>query len=209
MGSPPSLTLKVTDNRNQCFMPGFLLKSEDPMSNQDFTRGAATNPRASDADRGAKSVKDAFSTASSFAEETAGKVKQAASDTAETLAGEVKGLLNRQVGSGADMLGCVARSARRAAEDLERDSPQIAGLVRTLACQVDGYANGLQDQSVDQLWRSAADYTRRQPALVFGLAAVAGFFALRTLKSAPSISAPPIQPSPSYSSGPRSPSYGP
>jgi hypothetical protein len=193
------------------------------MSNQDFTRGAARNPRAPEADRSAKSVKDALSTASSFAEETAGKVKQAASDTAETLTGEVKDLLNRQVGSGSDMLGCVARSARRAAEDLERDAPQIAGLVRTLASRVDGYAQGLQDQSVDQLWRSASDYTRRQPALVFGLAAIAGFFALRTLKSTPSIpapsiqpsrsygsgSAPSIQPSPSYGSGRGSPTYGP
>jgi hypothetical protein len=43
----------------------------------------------------------------------------------------------------------------------------------------------LQDQSVDQLWRSASNYTRRQPAVVFGLAALAGFFALRTFKSTP------------------------
>jgi len=121
----------------------------------------------------------------------------------------VKDLLNRQVGSGAEMLGGVARSARRAAEDLERDAPQIAGLVRTLASRVDGYAQGLQDQSVDQLWRSASDYTRRQPALVFGLAAIAGFFALRTLKSTPSVSAPSIQPSRSYNSGSSAPSIQP
>jgi hypothetical protein len=106
----------------------------------------------------------------------------------------VKELLNRQVGGGADMLCHVARSARRAAEDLEHDSPQIAGLARGLASQVDRYAEGLRDQSIDEIWRSAADFTRRQPALVFGLAALAGFVALRTVKSSPSISAPSIQP---------------
>jgi hypothetical protein len=62
----------------------------------------------------------------------------------------------------------------------------------------------LQDQSVDQLWRSASNYTRRQPAVVFGLAALAGFFALRTFKSTPARRPSPLnqnqqssQPSPS------------
>jgi hypothetical protein len=59
----------------------------------------------------------------------------------------------------------------------------------------------LRDQSVDQLIGKASDFTRRQPALVFGLAALAGFFAVRTVKSAPSISAPSIQPSHSGFSG--------
>jgi hypothetical protein len=41
------------------------------------------------------------------------------------------------------------------------------------------------------------------------LAAIGGFFALRTLKSTPSIAAPSIQPSPPYNPGRGSPSYGP
>jgi ABC-type transporter Mla subunit MlaD len=173
------------------------------MSNQDFHRGSTESTRAggSASERMSRAAKDATSTASAFAEETTGKVKQAASDTAESLTGEVKELLNRQVGGGADMLGHLARSARSAADDLEHDSPQIAGLARSLASQVDRYAGGLRDQSIDEIWRTAADFTRRQPALVFGLAALAGFFALRTVKSSPSISAPPIQPSHQYDPG--------
>jgi ABC-type transporter Mla subunit MlaD len=168
------------------------------MSNQKFH-----DPRApgSTSERANKTAKDTMSAASSFAEEATGKAKQAASDTAETLTGEVKELLNRQVGGGADMLCYVARSTRRAAEDLEHDSPQIAGLARNLASQVDRYADGLRDQSIDQIWQSAADLTRRQPALVFGLAALAGFLALRTVKSSPPISAPSIQPSHPYDPG--------
>jgi hypothetical protein len=165
------------------------------MSDQDFKRSRAGKDSAASASEStSKTAKDAMSSASSFAEDSAEKVKQAASDTAETLTGEVRELLNRQVGSGADMLCHVARSARHAAEDLEHDSPQVAGLARTLATQVDRYADGLRDQSIDEIWQSAADFTRRQPALVFGLAALAGFFALRTVKSTPSISAPPLQP---------------
>jgi len=166
------------------------------MSNQDFSRAPGnTQAPGSGSERTSKTAKEALSSASSIAEEAAEKVKQAASDTAATVTGEMKELLNRQVGGGAAVLGYVARSAKRAAEDLDRDSPQVAGLVRTLATQIDGYADGLRDQSVDRIWQSAADFTRRQPALVFGLAALAGFFALRTVKSSPSIAAPSIQPS--------------
>jgi uncharacterized protein YjbJ (UPF0337 family) len=176
---------------------------EEFMSNQDLHRGSTESIHGggSASERASKAAKDALSTASARAEEAAGKVKQATSDTAETLTGEVKELLNRQVGGGADMLGHVARSARRAAADLEHDSPQVAGLARSLASQVDRYADGLRDQSIDEIWRTAADFTRRQPALVFGLAALVGFFALRTVKSSPSVSAPPIQPSHQYDPG--------
>jgi hypothetical protein len=149
------------------------------MSNQDFPRGAAGSPPAHEgaSEWTTKAAKDALSRASSFAEDAGGKVKQAASDTAATLTGEVKEILNRQVGGGADMLGNVARSVRRAAEDIERDSPQIADLARTLATRVDGYAHDLRDQSVEQIWQTTKDFTRRQPAVVFGLAALAGFCA--------------------------------
>jgi hypothetical protein len=63
-----------------------------------------------------------------------------------------------------------------------------------LADKVEGYAEDFQDQTVDHLIRSASDFTRRQPALVFGLAAVAGFFIFRTMKSAQATASPPIQP---------------
>jgi hypothetical protein len=129
-----------------------------------------------------------------MAGDVADQVKQAASETADTVSGEVKGLLNRQLEKGAETLGGFARSVKRAAQDLEKDSPQTADLVRTFASRVDGYADGLRNQSVEDLWNSAADLTRRQPALVFGLAALAGFFVLRTIKSTPTVAAPSIQP---------------
>ena len=155
------------------------------MNNQ-FARGAAKNASAK---------------LSATAGETADQVRQVASDAAATVTGEVKGLLNRQLETGADTLGGFARSVKRAAEDLEGDSPQTANLIRTFASRVDGYAEGLRDRSIDELWHSAADFTRRQPALVFGIAALAGFFALRTVKSTPSVSSPSIQPSRSSQSG--------
>jgi hypothetical protein len=68
---------------------------------------------------------------------------------------------------------------------------------------VDHYADRLEDQTVEQLAKSASDLTRRQPALMFGLAALAGFFAFRTFKStsASSVASPPIQPTHSHPAG--------
>ena len=81
------------------------------------------------------------------------------------------------------MMTNVAHSARRAADELETDAPQIAGLVRGMADRVEEYSRDLENQSVTDLYQAAADFTRRQPALVFGIAALTGFFALRTIKS--------------------------
>jgi hypothetical protein len=37
--------------------------------------------------------------------------------------------------------------------------------------------------TAEDLWDTAVDLTRRQPALVFGLASLAGFLAYRTIKN--------------------------
>jgi hypothetical protein len=84
------------------------------------------------------------------------------------------------------MVSNVAQSTKVAADELEADAPQIAGLVRGVADQLEEYSRNLENQSVTDLYMAATDFTRRQPALVFGMAALAGFFALRTLKSSQS-----------------------
>jgi hypothetical protein len=103
--------------------------------------------------------------------------------TASTVTSQVQGALDQQVVRGARMMTNVAHSARRAADELETDAPQIAGLVRGMADRVEEYSRDLGNQSVTDLYQAASDFTRRQPALVFGIAALAGFFALRTIKS--------------------------
>ena len=70
--------------------------------------------------------------------------------------------------------------------------------MRGFADRVEDYSNGVKDQTVEELVRTASDFTRRQPGLVFGLAALAGFAIFRTIKSTPSggrVDSPPIQPS--------------
>jgi hypothetical protein len=180
------------------------------MSNQDYRQPSSQNSSSSgtgssggnvsssssSSDRGYGS--DMLAKASELAGEAAGKVKEGASDTAASIRGGVKHLLDDQVHTGAHMVEKLAASAKRAAQDLDRDSPQLAGMVRALADRLDGYAENLEGVTADELLKNATDFTRRQPALTFGLAALAGFFVMRTLKSAQtsaSISSPSIQPS--------------
>ena len=171
------------------------------MTNQDPSRQSA-RPR----DR-ASQIKDAaneaFAKLSDVARDAGSRTKQAATETASSMSGQVKGLLDEQIGSGVSLAGAFASSIRVAADDLDKQSPMMASLVRNFAGKVEGYADEFQGQTVDQLARSASRFTRQQPALVFGLAAVAGFFLFRTMKSASdeTQTSPPIQPSyeqPSY-----------
>ena len=137
---------------------------------------------------------ETFSRASDNALDAEAKAKRAAEGAASSLSNSVMGLLNQQLGAGADAAGRFASSMRLAAHDMERESPMLADLVRGLAHNVDAYADALENRTVDQLTKAAADFTRRQPALVFGLAAVAGFLAFRTFKNAQSVSSPSIRP---------------
>ena len=100
-----------------------------------------------------------------------------------TITSQVQGALDEQVVRGAKMISSVARSAKTAADALKEDAPQIAGLVRGVADRAQQYSRDLEQQSVADLYEAASDFTKRQPALVFGVAALAGFLALRTLKS--------------------------
>lgn len=166
------------------------------MSHQDFQRGSAATSQ--DATGKAPKMKEtasgAFAKASGMARDAGEKAKQAASDTASNMTDQVKDMLDRQIGSGASMANHFASSVKLAADDLDTQSPMLAGLVRNFASKVEGYAEDMQDQTVDHLARTVSDFTRRQPALVFGVAALAGFFIFRTMKSAQGMTSPPIQP---------------
>jgi hypothetical protein len=137
----------------------------------------------------AKAGEAAASKMSDAARQASDQAKQVASSLASDATKQAKGLLNMQVTAGADMVAHVADSARAAAEALDQNAPQLAGLVRNAAQRVEEFSQDLRDQTVEDLIRMASDFTRKRPALVFGLASLAGFLAFRVLKSSPPKSA--------------------
>jgi hypothetical protein len=156
------------------------------MSNQYSGRHPNNRQRSDAQNRGAQTRtpgSDTLSQISDAAQSATSTARKAASEAASTITDHVKELLDSQLASGVEMVGHLGNSAKRAAADLDRNAPQLAGLVRGVGDRIESYANDMRDQSVDELFRSASNFTRRQPALVFGLAALAGFFAFRTIKS--------------------------
>ena len=93
------------------------------------------------------------------------------------------GLLNQQFSAGADFAGHIAGAVKSAADSLDEKAPQLAGFVRGAAETVEEFSRDIRGQTVQQLVKTASDYTRKQPALVFGLASLAGFALFRVLKS--------------------------
>jgi len=139
---------------------------------------------------------EAYAAASSAAQQATEGAKQSAAYAVNVVSGQLKDLLNQQVVNGADMIGHVASSVQLAADDLDQNAPQIGKLVRGLADRIEIAADDIRDKTAEELVKDVSDFTRRQPALTFGLAALAGFVLYRALKSsAPSLTASPsIQP---------------
>jgi hypothetical protein len=128
-------------------------------------------------------IGDAVSKLSEAAQQAGGGAKDAALSLAADANKKAAGLLNQQFSTGADFAGNIAAAVKSAAESLDRNSPQLAGFVRSAAQSVEEFSADIRGQTVQQLVKTASDYTRKQPALVFGLASLAGFALFRVLKS--------------------------
>jgi ElaB/YqjD/DUF883 family membrane-anchored ribosome-binding protein len=126
---------------------------------------------------------DAVSKFTEVAQQAGSQAKQTAASLASDTNQKAKGLLNQQLAVGADLAANVAESAKCAADNLSENAPQLADLVRGAADKIEGFSRDMRGRSVEDVVRTASDFTRRQPALVFGLASLAGFCLFRVLKA--------------------------
>jgi hypothetical protein len=119
------------------------------------------------------------------AQQAAAEMKRAATSLAGDASSRMKGLVGDKVASGAELIGHVASSTRRAAEDLDPKAPQISGLLRDASDRFEEFSHTIRDKSVDELMETATAFARRQPAILFGAAALAGFALFRMFKATP------------------------
>ena len=110
------------------------------MSKQYSGRHPNDRQRSDAQNRGGQQGNDTLSQVSEAAQSATSTAKKAASEAASTITGQVKGLLDSQLANGAEMVGHLGSSAQRAADDLDQNAPQLAGLVRGLADRIEGYA---------------------------------------------------------------------
>ena len=145
--------------------------------------GASRSGTTDRSDGGNRTAKLA-DTAQQTAQQAAEGLRQTASSLASDTRERMKGLLGEKLASGAELVGQVASSTRRTADELERNSPQFSGVLRDASTRMEEFSRTLHAKSVDELVETATSYARRQPAMLFGAAAVAGFALFRLFKAA-------------------------
>jgi len=119
------------------------------------------------------------------AREQASKAKEAAADLGATANRKLQGVMQDQKNAGADYIQCIAEAIHRAAGEFDRETPKAAQYIRQAGSQVENLAATVREREPRELVQDLEDFARRRPAIFFGGAMLAGFAALRFLKSAP------------------------
>ena len=107
----------------------------------------------------------------------------AAKDVASQATDKLKSAVNERKSSGAEYVGTLADTMRRAAREFDTDLPIAGTYIRKAAEQVDGVSEGIRNGNLNDLVRSAQSFARRQPTAFLGIAVLAGFGVVRFLKS--------------------------
>jgi uncharacterized protein YjbJ (UPF0337 family) len=160
--------------------------------------GSSSSPGLDSAKTGARSVADqalsasreikdkAIDVATASAESIKGQAAEfagAAKDVASQATDKFKQAVEGQKTAGADYVGSLAGTIRRAASEFDDDLPIAGTYIRKAASQVEGVADKLRTGNFNDLVQSAQSFARRQPTAFLGLAVLAGFGVVRFLKS--------------------------
>jgi ElaB/YqjD/DUF883 family membrane-anchored ribosome-binding protein len=127
---------------------------------------------------------DAVAKVGEVAQQAAGEAKRAAASLATEAGARGKAVLQERIASGVGLVGHVAASTRAAAENLDPNAPQLAGLLREAGDRMEQFSRDIRDKSVDELLRTTSEFARRQPAVLFGAAAACGFVLFRLFRAA-------------------------
>ena len=107
----------------------------------------------------------------------------AAKDVASQATDKLKDAVSDRKVSGAEYVGTLADTMRRAAREFDTDLPIAGTYIRKAADQVDGVSEGIRNGNLNDLVRKAQSFARRQPTAFLGIAVLAGFGVVRFLKS--------------------------
>jgi uncharacterized phage infection (PIP) family protein YhgE len=107
----------------------------------------------------------------------------AAKDVASQATDKLKQTVDGQKNLGADYVGNLADTMRRAAREFDHDLPIAGAYIRKAASQLEGVSDQIKTGNFSDLVSGAQSFARRQPTAFLGLAVLAGFGAVRFLKS--------------------------
>jgi ElaB/YqjD/DUF883 family membrane-anchored ribosome-binding protein len=141
-------------------------------------------------DQAAAAGRDLKEKAAHFVETSDEKIREqaagladAARDAASQATDRIKETVDEKKGAGAEYIGNLAEAMRRASREFDAELPIAGKYIRQAANQVEGFSDSIRSGDFNDLIRSAQSFARRQPTAFLGLAALAGFAAVRFLKS--------------------------
>lgn len=174
--------------------------SQQPGSSRQTGRGSSKSSSDKQQNIGeqvATAGRDLKEKASELAETSSEKLKEQASEFADTAkdmasdaADRLKKTMSEQKGAGAEYIGTLAETMRRAAREFDNDLPVAGKYIRKAAAQVENVSDSIKTGDFNDLLNGAQSFARRQPTAFLGLAALAGFAAVRFLKSSPGSGSP-------------------
>jgi hypothetical protein len=106
-----------------------------------------------------------------------------AKDVASQASDKLKQAVDGQKSAGADYVGSLAGTIRRAAKEFDGDLPIAGTYIRKAAAQVEGVADSIRTGNFNDLVKGAQSFARRQPSAFLGMAVLTGFGVVRFLKS--------------------------
>ena len=115
-------------------------------------------------------------------QDQASEFVDAAKDVASQATDKLKQTVDGQKSAGADYVGSLADTIRRAAKEFDGDLPIAGTYIRKAASQVEGVADTIRTGNFNDLVRGAQSFARRQPTAFLGMAVLAGFGVVRFLK---------------------------
>jgi gas vesicle protein len=107
----------------------------------------------------------------------------AAKDAASRANDKLQQAVDGQKNAGAEYVGSLADTMRRAAREFDKDLPIAGTYIRKAASQVEVVSDSIRNGNFNDLLRNAQSFARRQPSAFLGVAVLAGFGFIRLLKS--------------------------
>lgn len=107
----------------------------------------------------------------------------AAKDVASQATDKLKEAVDGQKNAGAEYVGSLANTMRRAAGEFDGELPIAGTYIRKAASQVEVISDSIKNGDFNDLIRGAQSFARRQPTAFLGMAVLAGFGIVRFLRS--------------------------
>ena len=156
-------------------------QTSSPRSKSRPSKG--TEPSGTGADEGAMPSQGIGEQAAQAARDLKDKASQTAKELVSQAGDRLRTSAEEQKEAGADRVSGIADAIRRTADGLEGELPQAAQYVRRAATELQNVSDAVRRRDVTEVVRGVQDFARRQPTAFLGAAVLAGFVAVRFLKT--------------------------